>query len=354
MIHGGDILTYKNMYNGEIIDYSSNINPLGPPECFNEAVNHAVKRITMYPDIKYRGLKREIGKYLGCSGSQVIVGNGAVEIIDNISSLFNRIIVSVPCFMEYIIRPRVIGKDVVMVNSLEDFSIDKRGLIEKMRAGDLILLGNPNNPTGKRIKKDVLISIQREAEKRGAYILLDEAFCEFCPTDYDSIEIFKGCSNIFILRAATKFFALPGIRLGYACVTEKFAAAYDRRALPWSVNAFADAAGRAVLKDRDYIKRTKEYIGEQREYMLKELESMNFIKTFDTVSNFILIKLLIGDEDSLFNYMIKKGILIRKASSFVGLDKSYIRLAIKDSQNNQYLIKCLTQFKQSKGHISID
>lgn len=351
MIHGGDILTYKNMYDGDIIDFSSNINPLGPPECFNEAVNHAVREINRYPDIKYRELKKEIGKYLGCSEGQVIVGNGAVEIIDNISSLFNRVIVSIPCFMEYIIRPKVIGKDVVMVDSLRDFSIDERGLIEKIGAGDLILLGNPNNPTGKRIKRDVLISIQREAERRGAYILLDEAFYEFCPPDYDSIEIFRGCSNVFVLRAATKLFALPGIRLGYACVPEEFAVAYNRRALPWSVNAFADAAGRAVLKDKDYIKRTKEYIAEQREYMLKELGSMDFIKTYNTVSNFILIKLLVGDEDSLFNYMIKQGILIRKASSFAGLDKSYIRLAIKSTPNNQYLIKCLTQFR---GHISID
>lgn len=344
MIHGGDVLTYKNMYEGDIIDYSSNINPLGPPECFSEAVNKAAGEIIKYPDIRYRELKREIGKYLGCNENEVIVGNGAVEIIDNISSLFKRVIVSTPCFMEYILRPKIISKEVIMVNSLEYFSIDERDLIEKSDTGDLIILGNPNNPTGKRIEKDILIDIQRRAEKRGSYILLDEAFYEFCPPDYDSIELFKGCSNVFILRAATKFFALPGIRLGYACVPEEFKRAYEKIALPWSINAFADASGRVIFKDRDYIKKTKEYIGEQRDYMIKELRKIDFIKAFDTDSNFILIKLLTGDEDTIFDYMIKRGILIRKASSFIGLDKSYIRLAIKDDKSNQYLIKVLKQY----------
>lgn len=344
MIHGGDVLTYKHLYNGEIIDFSSNINPLGYPSGLKESILSGIAEITKYPDIKYRRLRKNVGEYLGCSPDEVIVGNGAVEIIDGITGMFNRVIVVVPCFMEYILRPGILGKEVVKIGLNDDFSINEEKLLNVVRKGDLILLGNPNNPTGRRIDKDVLLNIQKCAEKRGSFLLLDEAFYEFCPPDYDSIKLFRGSKNVCIIRAATKFFGLPGIRLGYAYADSSVVKCFDERSLPWSINAFADAAGDCIFKDKDFIEKSKRYIDEQRGYITNELKRLGTIRIFETSTNFMLIKLLHGNEDTLFEFMIKRGIMIRKASSFYGLDNSYVRIAIKDGEKNKYLIQCFKEY----------
>ena len=338
MIHGGDVLSYSDKFEGEIIDFSSNINPLGPPECLKDAINAAYAELVCYPDIKYRELKVNVAAYLGCDQDQVILGNGAMEIINNVCLLFERVVVFTPCFIEYIKRPVVLGKRVLKLPLADGFSIDLEKLENSLQTGDLLILGNPNNPTGLRIPEPVLQSVYDLVSSREAFLLLDEAFFEFCPTDYDSISMFKTQSNVCIVRAATKFFALPGLRLGYGFASTEFARKYRDIEMPWSVNAFANAAGRCIFKDRAYIERTKEYINKEREYMLKSLSQVKWLKAFNSHANFILLKLLKYDEDIVFDEFIKQGFMIRKASSFDGLDKSYIRVAVKDHQSNEKLI----------------
>jgi threonine-phosphate decarboxylase len=343
MKHGGDILTYQNLYKGRIVDFSSNINPLGPPEGLREAIIERFNTLIAYPDIKYRRLRESIAEYLGCRADEVIVGNGAVEIINNFSMMFNRVVVFIPCFAEYIERPKILGKEILKLKLDNEFKINLNMLTQNLRAGDLLILGNPNNPTGLRIDIETLQKIQGMVNDKGAFLLLDEAFFEFCYSDYDSIRLFYNSLNVCVIRAATKFFGIPGIRLGYAWTNSSMVQKYCYLSLPWSVNSFAEIAGRYIFKDREYINKTKEYIQLQREYMAEELKRIENIKVFDTHANFILIKLLTYDEDYIFDSLIKRGMLIRKASSFEGLDKSYIRVAIKDYDSNKMLIEGLKE-----------
>lgn len=343
MKHGGDILTYKHLFDGEIIDFSSNINPLGPPDILKDKLIEGFKELMAYPDIKYRLLKEEVSKYLGCSIDEVILGNGAVDIINTFSLMFNRIIVFKPCFSEYIDRPRILGKEVIVLETNKEFSIEEELLRTYINPGDLVILGNPNNPTGKRLKAEVLKNIYEIIEEKGAFLLLDEAFFEFCPADYDSIELFLGRKNLCIIRAATKFFSLPGIRLGYAFTNCETAKRYNDLTIPWNINSYAEIAGRHIFKECNYIKDSKEYIDVQRKLMLSKLKEIENIQVFDSDTNFILIKLLKHDEDIVFNFLINRGIMIRKASSFEGLDKTYIRIAVKDQENNLKLLKCLKE-----------
>lgn len=345
MKHGGDILSHRDRFEGKLIDFSSNINPLGYPEKLNGAIMDGIAEMAVYPDIKYRNLKKEISDYLGCRIDEVIVGNGAVEVINNFSILFKRVLVVTPCFIEYIERPLVIGREVVRLPLGADFCITIEEIIRMLKEGDLLILGNPNNPTGKRIDKDTLIEIHSLVIKNNAFLLLDEAFFEFCDYDYDSIELFRDSENVCVIRAATKFFALPGVRLGYAFTSRSMAIKYDTVAIPWCVNVFADIAGSVIFKDKDYITRSKRYMAEQRRRLLMQLKDIEGIKAIDTDCNFILIKLLRGNEDDIFDFLIKRGIIIRKASSFEGLDKSYIRIAVKTFENNQYLVNCLMEYK---------
>lgn len=348
MDHGGDLLSYESHYEGELIDFSSNINPLGTPGGLDQVLINSFKTLESYPDIQYRKLKSSISKYLNCSRDNVLVGNGAVEIINNFIIPAKRVVVMTPAFSEYGKRALAHHKEVVKVAYREDFSIDIEELNNILEEDDLLILGNPNNPTGLRIDKEVLLDIYRLIRNKNAYLLLDEAFYEFCPWDYDSIEIFKDFNyeNIGIIRAATKFFALPGIRLGYACASISKVSQIAKIELPWSVNALADIAGQYIFDDSSYIKKSKAYIEEERNFLLKELANIKGIKAYNTHTNYILIKLENLDEEYAFNFFLQKGIVIRKCSSFKELGKNHIRVAIKNREDNLSLLEVFKELEE--------
>ncbi|MEY8415857.1 histidinol-phosphate transaminase [Tissierella praeacuta] len=347
MEHGGDLLSYEGCYDGELIDYSSNINPLGPPKGLEKIIIDSFKNLEAYPDIKYRRLKDSVANYLNCNENNVIVGNGAVELIDNFIILANRVIVCTPSFLEYEKRSIIHGKEVIRVPYNSDFTIDILDIGNKIEKDDLLILGNPNNPTGLRIDKIELIMIYNMVKKAEAYLLLDEAFFEFCSMDYDSIELFRQTNyeNLGIIRAATKFFALPGIRLGYGCTSRELADNINNIELPWSVNSFAEAAGNFIFNDKQYIDDSKRYIENERKNMYQELSKLSNIIVFPTETNYILIKLLKWNEEYVFNFFLHRGIVIRKCSSFVDLPEGYIRVAIKDRENNIKLIRIFKELE---------
>ncbi len=343
MKHGGDILSYQHLYDGPIIDFSSNINPLGYPKILDELIPKGLDALTVYPDIHYRALRQAIAAYLDCQPDEVLVGNGSVEILEHFCREAKRVLVCIPCFAEYLERPRIYHKEVVKIGLPEDFTVSLTLLESRLKKGDLLILGNPNNPTGLRIDRDELQAIQALTEERKAFLVLDEAFFEFCTEDYDSIRLFYGKKHVCIIRAATKFFGLPGIRLGYAYATQTVAQKYRATALPWRINAIAELAGRAIFQDGEYIRESKEVMKEQRQYMLSQLKTIEGITVYAPDTSFILLKLRDYTEDELFDRLMRQGLLIRKASSFDGLDNSFIRVAIKDPESNKKLIKALKE-----------
>ncbi|TJX13529.1 aminotransferase class I/II-fold pyridoxal phosphate-dependent enzyme [Tissierella creatinini] len=344
MKHGGDLLTYENQYDGELIDFSSNINPLGPPNGLNEVLIKSFKEMTTYPDIKYRKLKTSISNYLNCPIENVLVGNGAVEIINNFIIRAKNVIVCTPSFIEYEERAIAHGKQVRKIPYKKDYTIDIEAL-KNIKENELLILGNPNNPTGFRIPQDDLINIYNLVRKAEAFLLLDEAFYEFCPKDYDSIEIFKkyDYEGVGIIRAATKFFALPGIRLGYGCTCVEKVREISKIELPWSVNTLADAAGQYIFSHKEYINKSKDYIAIERKFLFEELSKIVGIQPYITHTNYILIKLEKWDEEYVFNFLLKRGLVIRKCSSFKDLDDKHIRVAIKDRANNVRLVEALKE-----------
>ncbi len=349
MRHGGDLISYEKYYDGELIDFSSNINPLGLPDGLKEELIDSFPHMTSYPDIKYRHLKFSISQYLKCEPDNVIVGNGAVDIINNFILMFPRIIVVLPSFSEYEERALIYDKEIVRLRYKDDFTLDIGSIEKSIDPNSLLILGNPNNPTGLRIDKETLINIYQIVREKGGYLLLDEAFYEFCPKDYDSTQLFgkEDFKNVGIIRAATKFFALPGIRLGYGCVSRDMAERYGKVELPWSVNSLADRAGRYIFECKDYIRDSQAYIEGEREFLLKELNEIKGIRPFPTHTNYILIKLLKWKEDYVFHFFLKRGLLIRKCSSFSGMDDTYIRVAIKDRENNLRLIQVFKELERS-------
>lgn len=348
MEHGGDILSYQDYYPGDLIDFSSNINPLGLPKGLKEEVLKGFEDIRAYPDIQYRHLKSHLGAYLNCPRENVMVGNGAMDLINNFTILFPRVLVFIPSFSEYEKRGQAHGRDIVRLEYKEDFTIDLDALGRVIRPRDLLILGNPNNPTGLRIDRKQLMEVYRLVVDREAYLLLDEAFYEFAPKDYDSIEIFKeyDFKNVGVIRAATKFFALPGLRLGYGSASRPMVEKYSRVEMPWSLNSFADLAGQYIFKDKAYIEESRNYINRERDFLQKELSRIKGIQAYQSHANYILIRLEDWQEEFAFKFFLARGILVRKCSSFPGLEGDFIRIAIRNREDNEKIIRA---FKELEG-----
>lgn len=340
MEHGADIETYQIYSREKLIDFSSNINPLGIPPLIESKIKGDINNLTRYPDIKYRQLKKDVSIYLNCDKENVIVGNGAVEIIDSFTMIAKRVIVFTPSFSEYEKRAKVHNKEIVRLKFDENFNINVEDLERAIQPNDLLILGNPNNPTGLRIDKNTLMDIYDVVRSNDAILLLDEAFFEFSSTDYDSIELFKQnkYSNICILRAATKFFALPGLRLGYGASSVELVDRVNDIMMPWSVNGIAESFAKYLFTDEEYILKSKEYIKNERKFLLNELRKLSNIAAYDTDANFILIRLLNVDEEYALKFFLNRGILIRTCSSFISLGKNHIRIAIKSHQDNSIIL----------------
>lgn len=346
MEHGG-LLSF-NKEKTELIDFSSNINPLGFPKSLQETLLDNFNRFAVYPDIKYRNLKFSVSKYLDCKAENILLGNGAVELIDNFCNEANRIIVCTPCFSEYILRAEARKKPVLRIPYLEDFLPDINSIEKNLQQNDLLILGNPNNPTGLSLKKEDVIKIYELVKAKNAFLLLDEAFFEFCPFIYDSIHLFKKdrFKNICIIRAATKFFALPGIRLAYACTSPEIAGKISRNELPWHINTAAEIAGCVIFEDNDYIQKSKNLIQEERKFLFENLNKYGKSSVIPMVPyfsecNFILIKLLKHSDVQAHEFFLDKNILIRTCSSFGVLGNNHIRIAVKSRIENEMFISAI-------------
>lgn len=347
MKHGGDLISYKDFYKGELIDFSSNINPLGYPKTLEKKIIKNFNKLKAYPDIKYRGLKTSVAKYLNCAESEVIVGNGAMEIIDSFVQLFKRVIICPPCFNEYSFRANVHKKNILLVTKkfLNNFVLDLKKISEALQEGDVLILTTPNNPTGEILSETELKTVYISVISKNAFLLLDETFFEFTNAQYDSIEIFKTVNykNVAIIRAATKFFGLPGLRLGYACTNSQVAKTISDLQISWSVNSIAEIAGTYIFNEVKFIKKSKIYMKTERFFLIKELQKFNELQVFESQANFILIRLKTITCEKAFEFFLQHGILVRKANDFFKTSNQFsngefIRIAVKTHEKNQKLL----------------
>lgn len=346
MIHGGDIYTDGIFKGRELLDYSSNINPLGLPKGFIENIGEALKNAARYPDIKYRKLIKNIKDYTGTEKAEVVLGNGAAELIDLSISCFKSILIVVPSFVEYELDAKKWGCTIEYSYLSGDMELDYLDIMEKLLKVQAILIGNPNNPNGNIIDKKNFEAILKLCEDHGKTIIIDEAFIEFTGDIQDSfIKLTENHKCLFIIRAITKFFAMPGVRFGYGISSdEKLVKEIREKQNPWNINCFAEIAVKYSLNDKDYIKKSLQWIKDERKYLTTELKKISCIKNiYPTNANFILCKLNNINEEQVYNFCIKQGIIIRKTHNFRGLDESFIRLAIKERVSNEKLLEVLKE-----------
>ena len=360
--HGGNIYkVFREKNIKEILDYSSNINPYGVPESLKQKIAENIGILEKYPDPDYVELREKLAELNKVDISNITVGNGATESIFLFMKVLkpeNVLIVS-PTFGEYERAVRAWDSSENREIEIEYFELEEKdefrlniGKLKKEleKKYDLAIICNPNNPTGKFLKMAETEEILRECNKYDTKLFIDEAFIEFLEDGLKESVVNSGENkkNLFVTRAFTKFFAIPGLRLGYGIYFDKsLEKKIAEKKEPWSVNNIAEMAGITVLDDTEYIERTLSWITEEKKYMYEKLDEISGIKPYKTEVNFICVK--IKDEliskglnvKKLREKMMEEGILIRDASNFKFLDERFFRLAIKDRRSNDRVIEVL-------------
>ena len=221
-------------------------------------------------------------------------------------------------------------------------------ILDKLKSCDGIIIGNPNNPNGCNIDKDRFKKILNYCEVNEKKIIVDEAFVEFSGDKaYSFIDEVINYKSLILIRAITKYFALPGIRLGWAISSDKeILNKLREKQLPWNINTFAAVSLKYLLEDREYIEKSLNVNMVEREFLINELRKISlFNRVFESNSNFLLCKLNNVVEQELFEFALNSGILIRKCGNYRGLDNSFIRLAVKSRENNEVLLDMLRHYE---------
>lgn len=347
-LHGGNIYKFQREGKRDILDYSSNINPLGVPESLKEAIKNNFDVLEKYPDINYVELRESIGKYNGVSRENIIVGNGATEVLFLYMKALapKRALIVSPTFAEYERALKNIDSEIdyfsldeIREENKNYFDLDIERLKKESMNFDLVVLCNPNNPTGNFLELEKIKDLNEFLEKNGTKLFIDECFIEFIAKWENKTSKLLRNKNIFILRALTKYFALPGIRLGYGISFDKdLIDKINSIREPWTVNAFADLAGKVILDDKEYMEKTDKWIFEERKNFVEKLKEIKEVEVFETYSNFILLKLKTLTSEEFVKRMLDRGILVRDAKNFKFLNEKYVRIAIKDVEKNRKFI----------------
>ncbi len=350
--HGGDVYTEGIFKGKKLIDFSSNINPFGVPTSFKEHIGEALESAVRYPDIQYRELKSNIVEYLNkdfeINEDYLVLGNGASEIIDLSLSCFKSVLIPVPSFSEYEGSASKWGCNKEYSYLDNNMKFKYKDILKKLKKAEAIIIGNPNNPSGNIIEKESFREILDYCEAKGKTIIIDEAFVEFTGSSSISfLEELPKFKCLFVIRAITKSFALPGIRFGFGISSNiELIRKIKEKQNPWNINCFVETAVKYIFKDEGYIKTSQEWIKEQREVLSEALKTISFIdRVYETNSNFILCRLKGIDCDKLYELCIQRGVLIRRAENFKGLDNAFVRLAIKVKNSNELLINNLKEIE---------
>jgi threonine-phosphate decarboxylase len=353
--HGSDLEKIEEIYGirkEEIVPFGGNVNPLGISPLLRKSMGNHIDAICDYPDRDYKTLRHTLSLYCNVPMEHIIVGNGVTELISLTMNLLrpkNALLLS-PTYSEYMREISLVGGSCkeYFLHADQDFCLDLNDLKAHLTDDvDMFAFCNPNNPTSSALTTEEIAEILHHCQKHHIFVLIDETYVEFAP-DIEAVSAVSLASrfdNFMILRGTSKFFASPGLRLGYGiCGSVDF---YNRLSAiknPWTINTLAALAGEAMFMDTDYIRATKDFISSERKRCLEVLSSCSKLKVYPAYANFILVKLLDGTTSfEMFERCIKEKLMIRDCSSFEGLDGEFIRFCIRKKEENTKLLHLLTK-----------
>lgn len=345
-MHGGDV--YRHHVR---LDFSVNTNPMGTPERVRNALQNAVGEIGCYPDPVSEKLTQAIARMTDVREAFLLCGNGASELLSAVVHAVQpeKTVIPVPSFYGYERASGMIPQEIVFVplRIEEGFAFTEHILSFLTEDTDLLFLANPNNPTGKQIPAGILHRILEDCRKKEIVVVLDECFIEFVEHGKSMLPELSKYPNLIIVRAFTKIFAIPGVRLGYLACADNVLLEKIKRQLPeWNLSVFAQAAGAAAAEERVFREETPSYVKTEREFLKDGLsrfrDSHAEIEVFGGEANYLFFWSALP----LYEKLLQQGILIRDCSNYRGLEKGYYRIAVRSREENEELLRTMERIIQ--------
>jgi len=347
--HGGRVFAIARQLGvapEDILDFSASINPLGLAPGVRSALTAALDRLGHYPDNGCSELREALAGHHGCDPGNVCVGNGSTELIYLLPRLAvaRQALLVAPTFSEYekALRREGWGCDYHLLQSSEGFPLSLPELRRDLVKGyGLMFLCNPGNPTGRLYGREEVGRLLDLCGEAGTLLVVDEAFMDFSEEDSVKHAVIASGRGV-VLRSMTKFFAFPGLRLGYALAAPPVASELCRHRQPWSVNSLAQAAGVAALSDTGYAVHTRLYIESERAFLTDRLGALPGMKVYPAAANYLLVEMTDGLTASVLQErLLTERLLIRNCAVFLGLGNRFFRVAVRTREENERLLAAL-------------
>ena len=361
--HGSDIeaaSAYYHIPQEQITCFSANVNPLGLSKALKEKLAQNLDVLSSYPDRNYTALKSAIGTYCQISPEHILVGNGSTEMISVLihTRCPANALMLAPTYSEYKRELSLVGCSLeeYVLDETRNFQLDVADFCQKIKKDkyDLIIICNPNNPTSSALATDEIRQILISARENDCFMMIDETYVEFAPDirKISAMSLIAEFDNLIILRGVSKFYAAPGLRLGYAATSNgSLLKAFAEQQNPWSLNSLGALAGEYMFSDTSYIEETRCYINEERTRMYHYLSEFPQLKLYEPYANFILVKMQIPDVTSysLFDALMHQGLMVRDCTSFECLNGEFFRFCIMKKADNTRLLEAIKTFIEEKS-----
>lgn len=346
-LHGGDLVSAQAHAPGPLLDVSVNLNPLGMPPSVAQAAREAIGAADTYPDPHCRALRQAIGEMDGVPDTAVVCGNGAAELLFRLALTLRprRAMVTAPTFGEYERALAAVGCRVCHHYLKEERQFDlPEGFLRTLRPDlDLLVLCNPNNPTGRLIDPGMLHAVLEYCEAHGIWLLLDESFWLFTDraAQPDLAPLLMDHLHLLLLRSMTKAWAMPGLRLGYVLSGNRtLVQQLAQCGQPWSVSGPAQRAGVAACRCRTWTEAGRVLVATQRPRLQQGLGELGF-QVVESAANYVLFRA--PGNGQLQAQMLRQGVLLRSCANFRGLGPDWYRVAVGDQAQNARLLQALSE-----------
>jgi threonine-phosphate decarboxylase len=355
--HGGQVFAAARIQRvapERILDFSANINPLGPSPKALQRLRRDLALIRFSPDTENRELRDLVANEAGIDGNCILFGNGATPLLHLIPRVLKprAAVVLEPSFSEYSSGLVDEGCRIycLALRVEAGFELDREalfGILQRTRP-DLLILGNPNNPTGKVLPHQLLSELVETCSQLRICLVVDESFLDFTSHPSFALDATKR-SRLIVVRSLTKFWALAGLRIGYLVAHRELVEKLSAKLEPWSVNTLASAAAAESLRDNEHRERTLKLVRRERVFLMEQLAGLGWLEPLRSETNFLLVRITAPAITSTFlcRRLAERNILIRDASSFPGLGRRFFRVAIRRRTENQRLIEALRKIKHS-------
>jgi threonine-phosphate decarboxylase len=351
--HGGNVFAWARRVGldpEEMTDFSASTNPLGPPPIARRAFLKSCREISRYPDVEVYELKEALARCHRVKPEEVLLGNGSTQLIYLLCRALRprKGLVVIPAFSEYGNALRLVGAKVQSYSLLAEdgFTLPLQEFMKRWEKDlDMIYLSNPNSVTGQMIPRGEIKKIARLALKNRIFLIVDEAFMDFVESESVK-ELIRWNPYLVVLRSLTKYYGIPGMRIGYLLAQRTTVDLLALHQEPWSVNRPAQTVALACLKDATFRLKTSGWLEHERAFLMNGLASMKGIHPYPSRANFVLVGLdeIGANALELRSFLLRQGILIRTCDSFLGLGSDYFRVAVRLRRDNVRLLKALKDF----------